>query len=111
GGWIDTKLIYHKSNGVTCGTYQWPVTIEKTPKIEAISIFPNPAGEMLNISIPGNKSECYIHLIDMMGKTIMQVASDKETIIIPVDNVRPGIYNVSIRLKEMLYHRKIAVSH
>jgi hypothetical protein len=58
-----------------------------------IVVYPNPAQEHFVISQGNNIHKTLsIHIYSMDGKEVMHLTSDKKDIIVPVNNIAPGLY-------------------
>ena len=68
------------------------VGIEKAQKFEKISIYPNPANDVLFINSDNNNIE--IDLLDLTGKIVL---SSKNTSRINISSINPGYYIVSVK--------------
>jgi hypothetical protein len=60
---------------------------------ELVKLFPNPVSEKLNIAIPLSSSVEEVTIIDLQGRI---VASYKDTIVLNVEDLSPGMYTVDI---------------
>ena len=65
----------------------------------AISVFPNPANDHLNVSIQDLNSESLIKIIDLSGRIIYENLTYSPFQIIDLSSIVPGLYNISIENK------------
>jgi len=89
------------------------VTIEAEG--EEISVFPNPANELVNIRIPASEEVTYVEVYDGVGRSVASFnhpAGEAETtLVLPVADRSPGVYLVRIARGEEVIVRRMVVSH
>ena len=89
------------------------VTIEAEG--EEISVFPNPANELVNIRIPASEETTYVEVYDGVGRSVASFnhpAGEAETtLVLPVADRSPGVYLVRIARGEEVIVRRMVVSH
>jgi len=60
-----------------------------------LQIFPNPAGEQVTIHIPGRPDPAgTLRITDLTGRTLVSAPADREQIVIPLQNLAAGVYQV-----------------
>jgi hypothetical protein len=71
--------------------------------ITGMNMYPNPvlSGNQLNLSIPSDgQTEATIMVTNMIGQTVMSqvvaIDEDANEVVLPVENVKPGYYFVTI---------------
>jgi spore coat protein H len=69
---------------------------------DAITVFPNPASDILSISFAGDLNASYVEIVDVNGK---QVHSELLSTTIDVSNLPPGLYLLQITVGKTI-HRK-----
>jgi hypothetical protein len=76
-----------------------------------ISIFPNPAAEMVSISLPATAStKAAITIYSLDGKKVFAGDADGNSdYTFSVANFKPGIYVVIVRAGDMFYRKELAV--
>jgi hypothetical protein len=75
-------------------------------KTSAINIYPNPATDNINISLPENVSQAVFTLYDMQGRILIrQEVSSKESV--AVNNLSSGIYIYNVRTSKQNYQGKL----
>ena len=79
---------------------------------ESVNVYPNPAEEMVNVSLSGKlRGEVMIHLTDAVGKTIYtkQVSKNETGLVetINIENYSRGVYFVRLDTEEGSVLRKI----
>ncbi len=89
------------------------VTIEAEG--EEISVFPNPANELVNIRIPASEETTYVEVYDGVGRSVASFnhpAGEAETtLVLPVADRSPGVYLLRIARGEEVIVRRMVVSH
>jgi hypothetical protein len=60
-------------------------------------VFPNPAGEMLNVRIPQGESGRTIELTDVAGRVVRTLLCDTETVRIDLADLASGCYAVVLK--------------
>ncbi|MEI6061289.1 MAG: T9SS type A sorting domain-containing protein [Bacteroidota bacterium] len=79
--------------------------VENVTQSPDVNVFPNPASDILTVSITGGG---YIfRLIDILGQTLLQTRSNT----MDVSNIRNGLYVLSIKSENFELNKKILVSH
>ena len=84
------------------------------PILNGITIYPNPAQDIVHVVFSSTYSESYeILLMDMLGKNISSYRSTSKMgenkIAIPIDNLSKGIYQLSILQGNTLYVKKLVI--
>jgi hypothetical protein len=92
------------------------VNMEKIEGLQAINLFPNPAGEQLNINFfVTDEAPVNAQVIDMIGKTVMnQVLTTTEGFNqtqLSLENLQNGIYFVRMQHGEQVIVKKFVVKH
>ncbi len=80
-----------------------PLGVEQNDMIHAFYIYPNPAGNITNVTFAtGNTQEVEVSLIDMMGQAVqintLQAQKGKNTIKIDTKNIDSGVYFVKLNV-------------
>ena len=74
---------------------------------EQVSIYPNPAKDVINVKgLPINE-ETHIQLMDMFGNFVMEYITSVRTKDIDVSSLNEGVYNLSISNKEGTINKKL----
>ncbi len=77
-----------------------------------ISMYPNPANQILYISTTHMDSNADIQLIDLSGRSVLtKVLLDDNLNIIDVSDIIPGVYylNITTPSKELIYYESIVI--
>lgn len=74
---------------------------------EEIKIYPNPANEVITISIPANRSIINVSVIGLDGH-IYKTGIRSSTL--RVAGMKPGIYILKIELNEEIFYKKIMIN-
>lgn len=96
-------------------TYSSLVSIEET-KSEQVRIYPNPANSELFIDLQiHNSSVVEVSLLDISGREIVyntispQISPGKNSLRIPIENIKSGTYIVKLGFENKVLTRKIVV--
>jgi hypothetical protein len=109
GGSYTITLV--ASNGTTTATYNKIITVTGCTGIEsnsisnALSVYPNPAKDVLNIEVAGAESYA-VTLTNLLGKTVL---ADKDRSTLNVANLTPGVYFLTVDVKGQKTTKKIVV--
>jgi len=90
--WPSIYLV--KTDSLGQGNYTSPVIQYNKPALE-ISLYPNPASEYCQISLPENANVANIILYDISGKTVLNENVSNRTVKLNLRNLTPGIYLVT----------------
>ncbi|MDP2688429.1 MAG: T9SS type A sorting domain-containing protein [Aequorivita sp.] len=75
-----------------------------------VKVFPNPASEVVNISLKNTSKNASLVMFDVMGRMVKQVAFEaKKEIQFSVDNLQPGVYYLKISEGKMQTTKKLIV--
>jgi len=101
GGIRNTKILKYFS--------KISVTISSMNVQNRMNIYPNPILDHFVIELPDNKSFWMIELLDLQGRVIRTVHNSMSNeVIIPRDNIPPGIYLIRIYSDEIYTEKVIA---
>ena len=95
-----TYIYTDPSTGCSATDVQWiPVGITGIDKIiasvNAISIYPNPAKELLNLTGIDTKKISSLEIINILGETVYAAKTDNESMTINVSDFANGIYVIN----------------
>ncbi|MCR4872206.1 MAG: C10 family peptidase, partial [Bacteroidales bacterium] len=77
-----------------------------------MSVYPNPASDMLHVAAKNALDQCVVTLYDMVGQAVfVQEYSNTESIEIPVRHLTNGLYLLSLESGGRTIHQKIVVEH
>ena len=78
---------------------------------ELVNIYPNPARNYLMIDLRNKTGETYtIHLITLLGESIKKVDTELPEVTLSLEDVRPGLYFISVfKDNEVKYTGKVVV--
>ena len=89
---------------------QAPLSLNATGQITKASISPNPAQDMVKISLSSDKLIKNIQLFDVTGKLILnQNNIDKNSTNLYVSDLNSGLYFVSIKTNETMITKRLVV--
>jgi len=83
-----------------------PVSVHEFDANTGMYIYPNPAGEYINIKIPGIKNTGYLNITDISGRKMLQRNMDAENLFIDTKNFAVGIYFIELVNKNIVYREK-----
>jgi len=116
-GTYTVNWVYHDGHGNTASQTQTVVVSCPATGLYEISdlqasVYPNPAGDVLHVSIPGSDDVYEISLRDQLGKTVMQSIITGEAIL-DVNALTSGLYYMNITHTASGKHtvRKLVVNH
>jgi hypothetical protein len=116
-GTYTINWVYLDAKGNTASQSQTVVVncnsvgLEEVSALQA-SVYPNPANDVLTVSIPGSNSEYAITVTDQLGKIVLQTITTGETAL-DVKALSSGLYYMNITHKASGKNtvQKIVVSH
>jgi hypothetical protein len=77
--------------------------------ISQISVYPNPADDLVNISISGNDGEVNFAISDVDGKLVYQTNFTGSETTLNVGDFKPGIYIIRIEISGEIFTRRLVV--
>lgn len=131
----DTVLLEFDTHGMTAGIYDaqlnlyyeadtlivpvtlevvWPVAVEEEMS-ESLHLYPNPASERVHLDFSlAEAGDISIHLNNISGKTLRQLRkedlhSGSHSLIIPLNDLSPGVYILSIRSSSKVWNKRFIV--
>jgi len=87
--------------------------IEDIASSEYLSVFPNPATDILNIEVENNTRVNNLEIIDIVGKQVLQINNptfNNKHITIPITELPYGIYMLLIQTDETIWQHKFIKS-
>ena len=104
--YIDGNLILHNALALAIAT-----GIDQVQKNNAsVSMYPNPANEVINISFAPQPVEVTIAVYEMTGRLLKSVTTNKNSTSLDVSDLKNGIYFVTLSGKELNTSRKIIIN-
>jgi hypothetical protein len=78
-----------------------------------LSVYPNPAGEQVQINMEGMEGSFILTVYNILGDKMMSqtVSENNDRLNINVSQLMPGIYNVTLQNKNSIYTSRIIVAH
>jgi len=102
------NLVYFKKGSEEWGTPHIIVGTEELDEyLNTITLFPNPAGDRIQLSVDNNVVIEEMRMFDQMGKMILTVSSNYKNI--DVSDLNPGLYVVEIITEQGRVCRKLVV--
>ena len=76
-------------------------------------VFPNPAGDFVNLQLPGatTPSAAAISVTDNLGRLVYRSATTDTQLQLQTAGWNNGLYTITVRSGDMLWHSKLLVSH
>jgi hypothetical protein len=87
--------------------------IEDVESNENLSVFPNPASEILNIQVENNTKVTNVQITDIVGKQVLQIDNptfNDRQIVIPIKQLQFGTYLLLIQTDEKTWQHKFIKS-
>jgi len=75
-----------------------------------VRIYPNPASNIINISVPASVNYSVVELINDQGETVKSIKSINRTIVIKTNDFSPGLYLIKLSLRNSILLEKIIIS-
>jgi beta-glucanase (GH16 family) len=74
----------------------------------AISIYPNPAGDFVKLYMPGKAGTKQIIVHDLSGRMVMQwsITADLKEQLVNVQSLQPGLYTITIKTEHAVFVKK-----
>jgi hypothetical protein len=92
-----TNLFYYRKDGNVCGV-RYPMAVDDvTDAGKQLSIWPNPAGSTVTITVPGQQQYSYT-LTNTLGQVVRHGQSTQASETISVAQLPPGIYYLNVLL-------------
>ncbi len=117
----SVKVLWNESNGSvklqltnTCNQIynkSFEVQLQKPVDDFQVSVFPNPGDDFVTITIQDKTSHhpITIEMRDLSGKVILLEQSNSGFIIIPVQNISPGSYVLTISNAVLVKHQQLMI--
>ena len=87
--------------------------IEDVATSEYLSVFPNPATDIINIEIENNTQVNNVKIVDMVGKQVLQIdisTFNNKHIVIPIKELPYGAYMLLIQTDKTIWQHKFIKS-
>lgn len=105
------ELVYYKKDGVEWGdSLNFTVNTSLLPidtKPEIVTIFPNPAQNLVNITFKDNHGKFRLQIIDNSGRELTGFSLKGETNTIVLSHLKPGIYLLRISTENQFITKRI----
>jgi hypothetical protein len=102
-GWGPKNLlVYYRKSTTTWGT---PLDCDSllqlnTPeyaKNQKLNIYPNPTTSQITVSAPAQVAyPCQLEVIDIAGRTVLELTMDKPTMAFDLGNIKAGVYTLNL---------------
>ena len=80
-------------------------------ELETIKIFPNPATDRVEVSLPKKINSVIVKIFDYSGKLVTTLHKENDTFTIPLKGLADGIYLISIEDGKQQLQTKLLVQH
>ncbi len=92
------------------------ITLSRDADLDIIGVFPVPTNDLLNIHFNSKEvSTGNIHILDMMGRTVMnkevQIVTGTNKVQIDVINIESGVYHLVLNNSRNRVYKQIIVEH
>jgi len=104
--WVGTSANGCDSVVTLIFEYTVIIGLNENSGAQQISLWPNPAKDILNVIVENGSAIDYIELLDIHGKLVMQ---ERNTQTINVSTLESGIYLVRVHADQYLMHKRIEV--
>jgi parallel beta-helix repeat protein len=108
GNYIDAKGVQYPGSitllpytsavlipAIQLGTPKTPNSVSKS--LNSITLYPNPASDILNVSIQGLKDKTKILIVDISGRTVLEENIDSEGSSIDISSLSKGVYIMMLK--------------
>ncbi len=73
----------------------WPQGVTEVNTLPAMSVYPNPAGAQLTVTLGGiAEARGTLQLVDMMGRVVLQQAVNNSSTVVNTSGITNGIYTI-----------------
>jgi len=73
----------------------------------SISVFPNPAHGFVTLILPDLGIPSQIEIVKLNGEVVKSLSTTEATVTIPLNNVQPGLYHVSISINGVKVRKQL----
>jgi PKD repeat protein len=73
-----------------------------------VTIFPNPVTDVLNIS--GSATIQEVQVLSLVGQVVCNQKVDNSTVVLNLDNLKAGVYNLRVKMADGFVNKKIVVN-
>ncbi|MFH1159958.1 MAG: T9SS type A sorting domain-containing protein [bacterium] len=73
-----------------------------------VTIFPNPVSDVLNIN--GTETIQELQVLNLVGQVVYNQKVDNTTVVLNLDNLKAGVYNLRIKMADGCVNKKIIVN-
>ncbi len=107
----SNQLVYYKKDGIEWGTpidftvNSNLIPIEQKPGF--VTIFPNPANDLVNIVFKGNSGEYRLQIVDNSGRKLAECSFEGETNTLDISNLKHSIYLLRFITDNQIFIRKL----
>ncbi|MBK8624971.1 MAG: hypothetical protein IPN86_05255 [Saprospiraceae bacterium] len=106
-------LVVTDANGCVFTSPKWQASNVSSTKeawpCDLINVNPNPASEILNLSIENPSSIQDLSLLDIAGKRIKSITAYDKNIQVPILDVTPATYLLVWKISNVIYSKKVVV--
>ena len=105
------ELVYYKKDGIEWGTpIDFTVNSNLIPieqKPELVTVFPNPASDLVNIVFKGNTGEYRLQIVDNSGRKIAEYSLKGEDNSIDLSSFKKGIFLLRILSENLTITKRL----
>jgi hypothetical protein len=101
----NVNQYYNLANKPACTDN--PVSIKNRFKEDHFTVYPNPANSFITVHSTADNLKTTYEMMDVLGKLIFKTESSVNDVVIPVSDLKPGIYFLRLRANGETTVRKI----
>jgi plastocyanin len=88
-----------------------PTSVESVENFP-LRIAPNPANDVLEVALPGQKQDVEIRILDMLGRSVFDgIISSGKTMSISTANIPSGLYQLTLNLEGRRIANSVVIQH
>lgn len=108
---VTVSSAFGCADGTASGSFDITTGISEIAENAGISIYPNPASEMLYLDNPGEAQIESIDILDATGKRVKQVVPSNNSLVrVNINSLENGMYILMINTDEVVYHSRFVVT-
>ena len=109
-GGFNTNAVFAKSHSNTFKQVGQTTGIFQTSGLNSqISVYPNPANTVLQVSFLGNIESSTLVMTDMLGNTVKKIPFTSQHLTINITDLSEGVYNIIIASNEGTVNKKVVI--
>lgn len=105
-GWTDFDYITIGSTNKITGSENETSTNDL---VVSLKVYPNPAYEVVNITIPNHNGEAEVSIISTEGRVVKKLSTNEKDFSIDIIGILPGIYILNINSDSRIINQKLII--